>query len=72
MNSNIQFIRRHKIYGEQSYMEREPSVTLPLADLNARIRKGVTDGMRAGLCMGAGLTALLTFIGIMVAGWGAA
>lgn len=67
MTGNIHLLRRHPVYRDQ-----EPSITLPLADLNARIRKGVAEGMRAGICMGAALTALLTFIGIMMAGWGAA
>lgn len=67
MNSNIRFIRQHQVY-----QDPEPMVSLPLADLNARIRKGVTSGMVTGMCMGAGLTALITFIGVMVTGWATA
>lgn len=67
MNSNIHFIRRHPVYRADS-----PTVTLPLGELHDRINKGIAQGLRTGMCMGAGLTALLTFVGIMIAGWAAA
>jgi len=64
MNSNIHFIRRHPVYQP----DQEPMVSLPLSDLNARIRTAIEHGV----CLGAGIVALVTLAGIMIAGWAAA